>query len=205
MEMKKTTPLHYAILLFVPVFLLVSGICTAQEAARAGRSEFFGLVQYMTGDDVSESGLSLEVDDFTGFGLGYGYNINDNVNLNFDVYFGNTDIDGSYLGLTATGDSDVIGFDLNVDWNFLRTAFTPLVTGGVGFLTFSGDINDDLPDFDSDFSETDFSFNAGAGFRWDTSVNFYIKGIYRATWTELEGTEDFITLDGPSISVGYVF
>lgn len=186
---------------------MTSNPCMAQEGSRMRKSEFFVLGQSMGGDKTTGTfaGLksTLALDNTIVGGLGYGFNVNDNVNINTDWYFGSTDITGRVSGVTLRGDTRLLGWDLNLDINFLKTRFTPLLTGGIGFINFNGSWNSAVGN--EDFSETDFSYNLGGGLRWDVSDHFVVKALYKATWTKLKYTDDNIMLDGVSLSVGYVF
>lgn len=189
----------YYIFILSLALVMKYSICDAQAFTRKGRSEVFGLIQQMSGDTTTGLGIVMEVDSFTGFGFGTGYNFNDNLNINFDMFFSSTDITGSTYGIQITGDSSVWGYDLNLDVNILKNKFTPMITGGIGFINFSGDFEG------HEFDETDFSYNLGFGIRWDATDHFLIKGLYRSTWTKLEDTDEKITLDGVSVSFGYIF
>ncbi len=63
---------------------------------------------------------------------------------------------------------------------------TPLITGGIGFIDFEGEI----VILGLTYSETNFSYNVGAGVRWDIGDTFLLKLLYRLTWTEQEDTDD---------------
>ena len=111
------------------------------------------------------------------------------------MFFGSMDLTATAGSLTIEDDCTLFGWDVNIDINILKYQFTPLVTGGIGFINFSGD----------DFDETDFSYNIGIGFRWDITDHFLMKGMYRSTWTELEDTDDNVQFDGVSVALGYIF
>lgn len=181
------------------VFITTPIVCNAQDWSRKGKGEIFALGQQMTGDTTTGLGIELEVDDTIVGGFGMGFNFHDHLNLNMDMFFGSTDLIAKGYGATVKADTDLFGMDVNLDYNILKSRFTPMITAGIGFINFSGDVSG------YDFDETDFSYNLGAGFRWDITDHFLIKGIYRVTWTELEDTDDSITLDGISLSVGYLF
>ena len=187
------------ICLSLVVFITTSIVCNAQEWSRKGKGEIFVLGQQMVGDTTTGLGMEMEVDDTTVGGFGIGSNFHDHLNLNMDMFFGSTDLIVKGYGATVKADTDLIGMDVNLDYNILKSRFTPMITAGIGFIHFSGDVGG------YDFDETDFSYNLGAGFRWDVTDHFLIKGIYRATWTELEDTDDSIMLDGISLSIGYLF
>ena len=185
------------------VFITTATIGSAQEWSRKGKGEIFVLGQQMSGDTTTSLGIEIEVDDTTVGGLGMGYNFNDYLNLNWDMFFGSTDLAAKSYGVSLKGDTDLFGMDVNLDYNILKSRFTPIVTGGIGFIRFDGTWEGEYSSVS--FDETDFSYNLGAGFRWNITDHLLVKGVYRFTWTELEDTDDSILLDGVTLSIGYVF
>lgn len=179
--------------------VLTSAVCSAAEWSRKGKGEFYAFGQYMSSDSTSGSGVTLDLDKTIVGGIGVGFNITDNFNVNLEAFYGSTDITGRALGISVEGDTSLFGSNLNLDVNILRSSFTPMITGGIGFIRFDGDFQG------FDFDETDFSYNVGGGFRWDVTNHFLIKAIYRATWTKLEDTDDSVLFHGPVLSIGYIF
>jgi len=186
------------ICLSILVLIMTSAVCSAEEWNRMGRRDFFVLGQQMNGDTTTGLGLQLGVDDAVVGGFGIGFNFQEYLNMNMDMFFGNTDLIASGYGFTFIEDSDVFGMDFNLDCNFLNSRFSPLISGGIGFINFHDDMG-------YDFNETDLSYNLGAGFRFDVTDNFLVKGIYKFTWTELEDTDNPIMLDGVNLSIGFLF
>lgn len=187
-------------------FVMISAVCMAQEWSRKGKGEWFVFGQSMSGDTTTGTltpKVTITLDDTNAFGFGFGKNFDDYLNGNMEMYFGSMDVTGKgkVLGKTVTvkGDTSLLGINFNLDINVLKSRFTPLVTGGIGFIRFTGDI-EGFP-----FDETDLSYNIGAGFRWDVTNNFLIKGIYRSTSTKLEDTDKSISLDGINFTLGYIF
>jgi opacity protein-like surface antigen len=187
--------------LSIAVCLSIAELAQAQTQtwSRAGRGEIFGLGQYMMGDSTTGLGATIEFDDIFVGGFGVGYNILDYVNVNLDMFFGATDLTGRVGAVSVGGDTTLIGFDVNVDVNILKSRLTPLVTAGLGFIRFDGDFQG-FP-----FEETDFSYNVGAGARWDFTNHFFTKLFYRATWTKLEDTDDALLFHGITFVIGYTF
>jgi len=183
------------------VFIMMPAECVAQGIGRAGRVEIFGVAQAMSDTSTTGLGLTIELDDTAMGGIGIGFNFNDHVNLNTAVYFGSIDITGEdrYSWYRAESDSSLWSWDINLDFNILKASFTPVLTAGLGFLSFSGD-------FDGlDFGETDFSYNVGAGIRWDVADHLLLKLLYKPTWTKLEDTDSRVRFDTVSLSIGYIF
>jgi opacity protein-like surface antigen len=161
--------------------------------SRASKIDLFAMYQEMNGDSTSGDGMELSMDSTSLYGFGVGANIDDHWNINTEFLFGSTDFDGTAGGTTVTLDTDVFMWNFNVDYNLWAERLTPVVGAGIGLAKFSGD----------DFSETDFSYNFGAGVRWDATDNMFVKAMYRWTWTELEDTDSALMLDGFVVCVGW--
>jgi opacity protein-like surface antigen len=200
--MKKGNLLKCLIGILVSTFMaftVASSVCYAQEWNRKGKRDLYAFGQYMSGDSTTGSGITLELDQTIAGGLGLGYNINDNLNLNLEFFYTSTDVTGKRFSTIVKGDTSLFGGNLNLDINILKSRFSPLITGGIGAIRFDGDV-EGFP-----FSESDFSYNVGGGFRWDVTNHFLIKAIYRATWTTLKDADKSILFHGPVLSIGYIF
>jgi opacity protein-like surface antigen len=193
------------IILGLFVFVMTSEVCNAQYS-RSGKSEIYGMIQTMSGNtsDFSSSTYTIEnsgeFDDSTVFGFGIGSNFTDHWNVNMDLLFGSSDFtrirQRPGYSSTSVGDCDLFFWDINVEYNVFADRLTPLVTGGIGLANFS---------IGSLISETDFTYNLGAGGRWDITDNIFVKALYRITWTELEDAKSNVDFDGICLSVGYMF
>jgi opacity protein-like surface antigen len=124
------------------------------------------------------------------------------LNPNIDLFFSSKDTVGKieFLGTTYETQftTNLAGYDLNLDVNILKGPLTPVITGGIGYINFSGGE-------EVSFSETDFSYNIGRGLRWDIAKDSFIKALYRAIWTQLEGSDKSLRFDSIGIIVGYMF
>jgi len=201
-RMKNNSTTRFLGIIFVSLiaFAMAPTVCIAEEWSRKGKSEIYGLGQSMGGDTTTGLGATLKLGDSTAWGLGFGKNFSDNLNLNMDMFFSSKDMAGKMGSYEDKGSADLLGFDVNLDVNILKGRFTPMITGGIGLIKFSGDWEKGLP-----FDETDFSWNVGVGFRWDVTNHFLIKAIYRATWTKMKDTDKSVLFDGIALSIGYIF
>lgn len=188
------------IVLSLLVFVMASSVSSAQEYSRQGQGEFFGILQTLNGGEATASDRWVEFDDTIAYGIGIGGNITDHWNVSMDFLFGSTDLVPGGPAATATdGDTNLWLWDINVDYNILNQRLTPVVTGGIGLLGVSGDFNNG-----ADFSESNFSYNLGAGGRYDVTDQIFVKLLYKKIWTDLESMDgpDF---DGITLNVGYKF
>ncbi|MDX1763484.1 MAG: porin family protein [bacterium] len=181
-----------------------------QERGRAGRFEVFLFGQGMTGDEAKDTiggdAVTSEVDSFTAFGIGGGYHLNDYFSVSLDLFAASTDLEVQSGGTVIKEDSDVSGMDFNVDVYPFAGPISPFVTAGIGFVAFYEDLDDyDCSCYDRDEFSTSFSYNLGAGVRWEWSEHFFVKALYRSTWTELEDLDETFQFHGFSLFAGYVF
>jgi len=167
----------------------------ARASERDEMTDFFLFGQFAAGDDTSATaaGLDFDVDydDSFGIGVGIGRNVNDYVNINGTLLIGEASVDISRGSFSASDDATLVAPDINIDWNILDTDVTPFVTAGAGLMMFFGDDN-----------ETDFSYGAGAGLRWDISHDAFLKVWYRAKWFELDETDDSLMLHTFNVGIG---
>lgn len=177
--------------------LVYSNVSSAEPYSREGKGyELFVFGQAMSGDETSGSGIDIAFESANVWGAGGGYS-GDYFNVNMDVFFG-------YMGWSATGYDismtnqyfTLTSVEINVD-GFLMYQISPLVTIGAGIMTFK---NEEI-----DITESNLSFNIGAGVRWDITPEIFIKGLYRSTWTKLEDTYTSLCFSGVSIFIGYIF
>ena len=180
---------------FTILAAIIGGIAGLPADCSAQNIEVFAVVQQMTGDETTGLDMTIEVDDAVIGGFGAGMNI-DNFNLNLDMLFGSTEIRSDDLTL----DTKLFCFDANLDYSILDEQVSPMITAGLGSVNFSKS----LVSYE-DFSETDFSYNIGAGLRCTIMDHFLLKALYRVTWTTIKETDNAIKLNGISVTGGYIF
>ena len=204
--MKKSNSLNWLIAIIIMAFISVgttSSLSNAEEWSRKGKGEFYIFGQFMGGDETTADDafgeeFTINFDDTIAGGLGYGYNLNDHFNINFDFFYGQSDLKSDPYGINVEDETDMLGVDMNLDFNILKSRLTPLITGGIGWITFI-----DLNEYN--FNETDFSYNIGGGVRWDVTNHLLLKATYRSLWTKLEDTEDSLRFDVITLNIGYIF
>ncbi len=107
--------------------------------SRAYRGELYPIIQVLGSDTTSffGGGLSMETEVTPAFGAGMGLNWNDHLNLNTELLVGRMNTMGSIPSVPGTNvDLDLTAWlwNINLDYNILKSRLTPLVTGGVGFI-----------------------------------------------------------------------
>lgn len=152
-------------------------------------------VQQMVGDITSFDTEELLINDFLVYGFGAGMNAG-RLNLNMDFLFGATDLEFPSNEFKAK----ISCVDINADWSFLKKPFTPLLTAGIGSLTFSESFTSA-----EGLNETDFAWNAGGGIKWTISDMIVVKALYRVTSTRIKESDNAIYFNGFSLGIGYRF
>lgn len=186
-------------------------LALAQSSQRAGKNEIYLAPVFTDGKSYSFEGGSTAKTD-TGYGLLFGWarNFSPHVTGGLEIEWDNQDYRAKVqpgLGnpniaanINGTVESRTIRF--NGSYNFSSAAFTPLVTGGLGWTWVDTNIPSGLPESfcwyypwygsycataTPTHNTTKFSYNVGAGLRYD-----YGRGLFRAMvnqqWVDFGGS-----------------
>ena len=98
-----------------------------------------------------------------------GYNFNHYLNLNLECGAGSLDA-------RQTGGTAYSGM-ANLEYNILKSRFTPFLTVGAGFLAY--EFRDQSRSFLNKVPQVDGVVGGGAGLRWDVTDCFFVKAAYR--------------------------
>lgn len=195
------------------------------DYSREGRWEVStGL--YLTGSERArgDNQSSLDIDSGLGLGLSAGYNFTANLALHFDASLFRADydavLDTENQGLVVI-DHRLSAFtgQLKGVWNILDAAFTPYLQAGIGWTYLDSNVSDGAPvvdcwwdpwwgyvcsDFYSTYSDTNFSWNVGAGLRYEFKGGMFARaGWERITIDSGKGADpDF---DAYRFEFGWLF
>jgi len=189
----------------------MAGAFAQNTTDRAGHWDGSFQVLYGLSHTVnSDNGSSADIDDSYGWGLGFGYNFNDHWAIEFNGSYrqadyrarvtpaaGNSNLPQSISGTLESGTLAV-----NATYNFLSSALTPFVTAGIGATYIDTNIPNGLatpvcwwdpwwgyycaPVYPTK-SDTYFSYNAGAGVRWDSKGPLFLRGLVSEQWLDVGG------------------
>ena len=184
---------------------------SAQNTDRAGHWEASFDILYGNAETVnSDNASSAEIDSGEGWGFGVGYNFNDHFGLEFNASWRDSDytatttpaVGNGNAPQTFSGSLDVGTMAVNGTYNILARALTPFVTGGIGATYVNSDIPDGLPVnvcwYDPWWgyycgpvvptkADTYFSYNVGAGLRWDAKGGLFMRGLVSQQWLDVGG------------------
>jgi len=189
--------------------------------SRQNKFEVYGLGQYLHSYDTTFPGaygdtVTMKMEDTGLGGMGFAYHINDFLSVRADLMFGpatlhTQDPDGADMfpaesAFLQTG-------RVNLDYNMINRRLTPVLTAGIGYqyLEIETDQSYVVPGpygwyYVTDYYyETDFTWNVGAGFRWNVTDNFFIKVMAGAQWLQYSGAQDISTQLEAFLVIGWTF
>lgn len=182
---------------------------------RAGTWDFFIPITYNPSSSWGGPGGSgVELDDAWGFGFGGGYNLSDNLQLNGYFTWNARDYTATVINsdLSRRQYSNTLyttTFAVSGIYYFLKGNISPFVSGGVGISYLDTNIqtgpgtttcwSDPWYGLVCDSTaptktESDLSYNAGAGVRFDFTPQFSLQPSYNKMWIDVSkasGTPDF--------------
>lgn len=188
-----------------------------QVGARDSRWEGSVILAFQTGLDESyEGGSEISIDSTAGWGLSFAWNWTDNWNVSYRFL----STSPKYTALVVPQEAEIVpqeiehkmskqSHQLNLTYNFSRKAFTPFLSAGIGY----GKIDSNVPSAPPQtgcwwdpwwgyicvadwktYSTSGFTYNIGAGLRWDISNFLYSKASYVREFMNVDnGSIDFDT------------
>jgi opacity protein-like surface antigen len=196
------------------ILLVLAGLATQVSTAsadrrpnRKGRWEFYLLTNWVDSQTIEFTGRSsIDVSDDHGWGFGFGYNVNEHFELAGEFswisanYRVNT-LDQNNQPARTSGRLDAGTTNFNGTYNILKGPITPYVTGGLGWTFIDSNIPSGPPGatcwwdpwwgyvcsgYQPTHTESSFSYNVGAGLRWDVTESFFLKGGVSNLWIDMK-------------------
>jgi opacity protein-like surface antigen len=203
--------LVFAAIAWVAMYVPVAGAeeyTTIRPGGRGGSWEFILPLIYTDSTTVNgQGGSNVRINADWNTGFGFGYNLNDNIQINglftwsyrsydatrVDATTGNTSRYSNYM------DTSTIG--VNGVYYLLGGNFTPFISAGIGYTYIDTNIQNGLASSNcwwdpwygyvcSSYvptkTESDWSYNAGIGIRYDVNRSFAFQGSYNKMWIEAD-------------------
>jgi opacity protein-like surface antigen len=186
--------------------------------SRQNKFEVYGLGQYLHSYDTKFPGaVTMKMDDTGLGGAGFAYHFNDFLSVRGDFMFGPATLhtvgsDGTELNPSESAFLQTGRF--NLDYNMINRRLTPVLTAGIGYQYLQIDTDQTylVPGpygwyyvTDSYYYETDFTWNVGAGFRWNVTDNFFIKVMGGAQWLQYDNADNITTQIEGFFVIGWTF
>lgn len=221
---RRTTMKKFTFYFFCFAVFLASAQAQAWSFDRSNTWEGYFQLHYQLDErmDGKNNSYFKQKDDL-GWGFGFGYNFTRKLQTNFA--FTNTrsgytiNFGDDHTGKDHKGTSDYYGFQLNGQYAFLATKFTPIVQLGLGSATWDSNKVSSVAGgtcyvpwppyyvtcgYYNTYRSSGFTYNAGLGARWDYSRTGFLKVIYIREYADLEFKKD-VEFDTVSVQFGGKF
>lgn len=192
---------------------------------REGKWDFTIQMRYVADQNLNGSGgSSADINDTLGWGFGIGYNFTNNFALAMDISWANPSYKATYTDSITNSPQSYYGslytstVALNMTYYFTQGAIAPFVIGGIGS-TF---IDSNIPTgssssgcwydpwygyvcntYQSTYSTSNLSYNAGLGLRWDLAPGFFLRGILAEQW--IDTSEGTLEIPNFRLDIGFSF
>ena len=202
--------LVFAAIAWVAMYVPVAGAeeyTTIRPGGRGGTMEFILPLMYTDSTTVNgQGGSSLRINADWSTGFGFGYNINDNIQINGLFSWSNRSYDATVMRADGTTsrysnymDTSTLG--VNGVYYFMGGKVTPFISAGIGYTFIDTNIQNGLASsscwYDPWYgyvcssyvptkTESDWSYNAGIGVRFDVNRSFALQGSYNKMWIEAD-------------------
>jgi opacity protein-like surface antigen len=207
--------------------ILIPSIGAAQGSSTREPGWDFGAdVIYEFSQNVDfEGGSTLDLDDDIGIALIFGYRINPRFEVGFSLDWNSVDYSGtlqsaSFPGVSASINGDMEWFipRVNGTFNFLEGPLTPYVSAGVGWAFIDTNIptgqvqvgcwwdpwyGQICTPYQPSLSIDEFTYQAGAGVRWDAGEAFSLRLSYEKSWLDLSQASSSPGLDQVKVGLMY--
>lgn len=202
-----------------------SALCaTAAVAAERGPGmEFGGDLIYQFSQDIDfNGGTQASLDDDFGFVFTFGYRFSDKLELQASIDWQDTDYDVDLVTDTGTlrgsGSLEAITPRVAVNYNFSSNAITPYVNAGIGWSFIDTNIPEGRPEnvcwwdpwwgyicgtVQDSRSIDGFTYQIGAGVRWDLGPGYTLRFAYEKHWFDLDEADGTPDLDQLKIGIAY--
>ena len=220
--MKITLRVTLISILAVLAILLTHANAEIKDSNRGKKGEWYLLVNWADSGTIEFHGgseVSLNAD--LGRGVGFAYNLNEQVNLAVEFSWNSASYDVS----SVDGNGDPVNFSgvlytdkifFDVTYNILPKALTPFVTGGFGWTFIDTNIPTGVPICwwdpwwgyvctQSTYTDTSFSYNIGAGIRWDVTKSFFLKGSVNNTSIDIDRASGTPSFFNSRFDFGFMF
>ena len=207
--------------------LLLSAVSAAALAQR--RSEFYAAPVFTDGKTFNfQGGSQVRTDTGVGFTIGFGHVFNPKLTGAIELEWTSNDYRATIQPGVGNGNA-AVNVNSNVDtgtvrflgtYHFSEGPFTPFVTGGAGWSYVDTNIPSGLPQnvcwfypwvgqvctgVTPTYSTTRFSYNAGAGLRYNWGPNYFVRGLVNEQWIDFGGSYGTAALTQYRIDFGIRF
>jgi opacity protein-like surface antigen len=213
---------------FVLMLLAAMALATTHaEAQDRGTGWEVGaeLIYQDTADVTVEGGSRLAFDASWGVALTFGYRFNDRLELGFGLDWQEIDYDATFqsglipsLQIPVSGDMEAFTPRAWLNYNFMEGPITPFVNGGIGWSFIDTNIPNSrvqvgcwwdpwwgyiCTPYQSTKGIDEFTYQLGAGVRWDISPGYTMRFAYEKHWLDYGQANS--TPDFDQLKLGFIY
>ena len=188
--------------------------------SRQNKFEAYGIGQYLHQGDIDYPGLyggrvKVTMDDTGLGGFGMAWHFNDFFSVHGDFMLGPATFTAQSPGgppITLGQNAFLQTGRVNLDYNIINRRLTPFITAGIGYQYLEVEQNTPYNRYyyynnyyDNYYSESDFTWNVGAGLRWNVTDNFFIKVTGGAQWLQYQDAQNVTSQIEGFFTIGWMF
>jgi opacity protein-like surface antigen len=192
--------------------LFLSGVASAQGVSPREPGWEMGLdVIYQDAKTLKAPGGSkVDLEDDFGLSLTFGYRIDERLEVQFALDWSDVDYGGTIVRDNGTlnrfsGSYEAFTPRFNLQFNLLKTPFTPFISGGAGYTFIDTNIPTGRPQtgcwwdpwygyicssFQSTKTIDGLTYQVGAGIRWDLSDTVSLRLALEEHWVDFDKAGD---------------
>lgn len=195
----------------------VLGTTEAQNVERGAGWEIGADLIYQDTSELSiEGGSALSLDESFGIAITFSYRVNERLELGFGLDWQEVDYDAMLQSALLPDEQAAVSGDMEavtprawLNFNLVEGPLTPFVNGGIGWSFIDTNIPNSRVEvgcwwdpwwgyictpYQSTKSIDDFTYQLGAGVRWDISAGYTMRFAYEKHWLDYgkaDSTPDF--------------
>jgi Outer membrane protein beta-barrel domain len=193
---------------------LAENTAFTEEFDRTGVPYFYMMYQYVreavpaTWASATDSAFGFTMDGANMWGIGLGYCITDKIGLRFETTMGNTEFYGTGYQTGLVRDVFLNQGLFALDFNLLDKRFTPYLSGGIGWQYLEAALTNvppvpgycwwdpwwgyicSGPSYPV-YTDTQFVYDFGVGFRWDAPANCFLKVSGDVSWLKYPSADNY--------------
>jgi hypothetical protein len=173
-----------------------------------------------------KNGSNVELESDVGYGFELGFNYTNHLRFSYEFMYNSPEYTATLITdeevpreLTIQNKLDIMSSQFNTAYYFGTGSFTPFISGGLGWTYLDTNVSTGQYEgfcywdpwygyvcagYESTFDDFAFSYNAKAGFRWDSGNDFFLEASYSSSWIDLKNS-DTLNTETVQFSAGWAF
>jgi opacity protein-like surface antigen len=196
-----------------------------ESSKRQGVYEITLSPRFVSSNTVyGSNGSRADISSNWGWGFGVGYNLTQNWAFNFDIGWNSFNYTVTAGGVasgspdTYNGRLDTSSTLFSATYNFMKSRFTPFLTGAFGWVLLDSNIPNGPPgtacwwdpwwgyvcrNYLPTKTSTDFTYGAAIGLRYELSNTLFLRAAYNKSWIDMSNVSN-TDFDAVRLDIGFM-